>query len=805
MDYSEAANYLLGLRRFRTQLGTDAIRRFLAEAGNPQSGTNFVQVAGSNGKGSTARMLDSILREAGLDVGLYTSPDLGDVRERIQVNGRKIPKSALGEFVETYRADLDSGAARAEPLTHFEALTALAIWYFGRRDVDVAILEVGIGGKYDATSAVSPVASAVTTVSLEHTDVLGDTIEEIARDKVHVAPDDGPLVTAAASVFSSLREHTPLLTVGEQDTDIVVESRGRDGYEAQEIAIRGPDFDVTARIPYLGRHQAENAGVAVGLARQVTAGGPDPDTIARGLRKAEWPGRFEVMDHEPLVLLDGAHNPDASEQLGAVLADLEYEDLHLVFGTMHDKDFGGMIDALPRPDQVYTCSPDKKRAEDEHVLARVWEAAGIGAVEAVGSVLESVDRAIGRADPGDAVVVTGSLYTVAAARQRWSRTVIPVDAKLAGEADGTEPVAELDRAQRPIPEGDRRFASVRTRLPRAAARTVQTEMLRAGGECEISDLIEQARFVDVILSGTRAEFEALFDSLDGRDCCPTLPADVERALGPTPRELPGVDQEHTPALMGIINVTPDSFHDGGEYNAVPEAVERAERLVEAGADVLDVGGESTRPGADPVAVQAEIDRIVPVIEALRDLDAAVSVDTRKAAVAEAAIEAGADIINDQDGLADPALREVVAEHDVPVILMHSINTPVQPDAEVPYDDVLGDVIEELHERVLLARKSGIDEEQIVLDPGIGFGKTAAENFELLDRLHELTGLGYPVLFAHSHKSLFADIGYADGERLLPTVAASAMAAERGAAALRVHDVAENLAAVRTAGATGSPE
>ena len=803
MDYSEAANYLLGLRRFRTQLGTEDIRRFLAEAGDPQDGTDFVQVAGSNGKGSTARMLASILREAGLDVGLYTSPDLGDLRERVQVNGRKIPKAAISEFVETYRSALEAGAARSEPLTHFEVLTALAIWYFGRREVDVAILEVGIGGAYDATSVVSPVASAVTNVSLEHTDVLGDTLEEIARDKVQVAPEDGPLVTAAAPVFDTLREHTPLVTVGEADTDIQVASLGRDGYAAQEIAVRGPDFEVTARIPHLGRHQAENAGVAVGLARQVTDVGPD--TIARGLRKAEWPGRFEVMERDPLVLLDGAHNPGASEQLGDVLADVEYEDLYLVFGAMHDKDLGAMIDALPRPTHVFTCSPDKKRAEDERVLASAWEAAGVESVEAVGSVLASVDRAIERAGPGDAVVVAGSLYTVAAARQRWSRTVIPVDAKLASEAAGTEPLAELDRAERPVPAAHRRFATVRTRLSRAAARTVQAEMLRAGGECEISDLIQQARFVDVLLSGTRADFAALLDSLADRDCCPTLPADIEAALEPASRTLPGVDQEYTPALMGIINVTPDSFHDGGEYNAVPEAVERAERLVAAGADIIDVGGESTRPGADPVEIQAEIDRIVPVLEALQDVDATISVDTRKAEVAEAAIEAGADLINDQDGLEDPALRAVVAEHDVPVILMHSINTPVQPDAEVPYDDVVADVIAELHERVLLARKSGIDPEQIVLDPGIGFGKTPAENFELLDRLHELTGLGHPVLFAHSHKSLFADIGYADGDRLLPTVVASAMAAERGAAALRVHDVAENLAAVKTVGATGRTE
>ncbi|MFP4529782.1 MAG: dihydropteroate synthase [Halodesulfurarchaeum sp.] len=793
MHYSEAATYLLGLRRFRTQLGTEATRNFLETAGSPHEGTDFVQVAGSNGKGSTARMLDSILREAGLDVGLYTSPELDEFRERVQVNGRKIPKSAVTTFVETYRDGIDSGAARDEPLTHFEATTALAIWYFDRRDVDVAILEVGIGGQYDATSVVSPVASCVTNVSLEHTDVLGDTVEEIARDKVHVAPEDGPLVTAADTVFETLRERTELLTVGTEGTDVVVESLEQNGVDAQTISIRGPGVDLEARIPHPGRHQALNAGVAVALAGQVTD--VDDDTISRGLRKAEWPGRFDVMERDPTVLLDGAHNPDASEQLGRVLADLEYEHCYLVFGAMHDKDQAAMIEALPRPERAFTCRPDTGRAEDEQVLAKGFEAIGVHATP-VPSVLESVDRAIERAGPDDLVVVTGSLYTVSEARQRWTRTVIPTDAKLASEADGTAPVAELDVAADPVDPDSRRHVTLRTRLPRPCARVVQKEMLRAGGECQVSALVDVARFVDVLLSGTRSTFGEFLDRLESRSGCPTLPNDIRGALEPTPTELP-VETERTPALLGILNITPDSFHDGGEYNEVEQAVARAERLVEEGADVLDVGGESTRPGADHVEIQQEIERIVPVLEALQDLDVPISVDTRKAAVAEAAIEAGADIINDQDGLEDPALRRVVAEHDVPVIVMHSINTPVEPDAEVPYDDVVADVISDLHERVLLAERAGIDREQIVVDPGIGFGKTPAENFELLDRLHELTGLGLPVLFAHSHKSLFAGIGYADGDRLIPTVVASALATERGAAALRVHDVAENLAAVRT--------
>jgi dihydropteroate synthase len=801
MQYSEAAAHLLDLRRFRSRMGTEATRRFLEGAGSPHEGPDFVQVAGSNGKGSTARMLASVLREAGQDVGLYTSPELEEFRERIRVNGRKIPKEAVAEFVSTHREEIDAGSSREEPLTHFEAVTALAIWHFDRRDVDVAVLEVGIGGQYDATSVVSPVASAVTNVSLEHTDVLGDTVEEIAADKAHVAPEEGPLVTAAQNVFDTLRERSPLVTVGTDGTDLAVEPLGRTGVDHQTVAIRGAGHDLQVDLPHLGEHQALNAGVAVALATQV--GSPDADTIARGLRKAEWPGRFELVEREPRVLLDGAHNPDACRHLASVIEDLEYDSLSLVAGIMHDKDQGTMIEAFPKAEHVYACRPATDRAEDERVVARGFERAGEEAVTAIRSVPEAVDRAIDRAGPDDLVVVTGSLYTVADARQRWSRTVVPTDGKLATEVEGTEPVAELDGPVSPGDPEQRRTVTLRTRLPSGCARTVQNELLGVGGECEISALVDVARFVDVLLSGTRRELRTLADRLEERTGCPTLPEDIRTALEPSPRSLPGVEQGRTPALMGILNITPDSFHDGGEYDDVEQAVRRAGRLVEAGADLLDVGGESTRPGADPVAIENEIDRIVPVIEALQDLPVPISVDTRKPAVAEAAIEAGADIINDQDGLEDPALRRVVAAHDVPVVLMHSINTPVRPDAEIPYDDVVADVIADLHERVRLAEAAGIDRDRIVIDPGIGFGKTPAENFELLDRLHELTGLGLPVLFAHSHKSLFAEIGYGDGDRLVPTAVASALAAERGAAGLRVHDVAENLAAVRTVGATGT--
>jgi dihydropteroate synthase len=249
--------------------------------------------------------------------------------------------------------------------------------------------------------------------------------------------------------------------------------------------------------------------------------------------------------------------------------------------------------------------------------------------------------------------------------------------------------------------------------------------------------------------------------------------------------------------MGILNATPDSFHDGGEYTTVEAAVEHAERMVGEGADIVDVGGESTRPGADPVPAAEERDRVVPVVERLAALDTFVSVDTRKPSVAEAALEAGADMVNDVTGLGDATMREVVAAHDVPVVVMHSLSAPVDPQHRYGYDDVVDDVLERLTERVLLAERAGIDRSNVVVDPGLGFGKRAPESFELLDRLGEFRALGTPVMVGHSHKSMFEAVGCGPEERLAPTVAATALATQRDADIVRVHDVAENVAAVQT--------
>ena len=841
MEYHEAATTLLDLRRFRPSPGTAATAALLEHVEAPQEGLPAVQVAGSNGKGSTARMLESILREAGHSVGLFTSPHLTDLRERIRVDGRPIGRAEIADFVEACEGHLIERAADGDSPTFFEATTALALWHFERADVDVAVLEVGIGGKYDATSVVDPIAAAVTSVSLEHTGIIGDTIEAIARDKAHVAPADRPLVTAVdeealgavTDVAGAVR------TVGTGgDRDVRVAHHGPRDHRESLIDVTTETLHLE-RVPIAlhGDHQAENAGVAVALAEQVLeslssgdgyrgaggtesldSGGPDPKTVARGLRGATWPGRFEVMEREPLVVLDGAHTPDACERVARTLEGFDAGDVHLVIGSMKDKDHRDLAARLPEPASVQIVEPDMTRAESAAVLERVYREAGAPEVRVAGAVEDGLAGALDRADPADCVLVTGSLYAVAEARMRWARPVIEHD-----PTGGTGGEVATSRALTiaNVPAGRREqladageYRVLRTRLRERQAGIVQSIVRSLGGECAISAVTAGDAFVDVVVLGTtrqlRGSIERLREEPDGLGpVADQLERHLEWGPGGASHRVRGADPPGSswlpavPAVMGIVNVTPDSFHDGGAYNTVEAALDRGRRLVEAGATVLDVGGESTRPGADPVTPETERERILPVIEELADLEALVSVDTRRADVAAAAIDAGADVINDVSGLSDPGMRILAADRDVPLVVAHAIDTPVVPDRAVHYDDVVADVVESLAERVLLAEQAGLDRERILVDPGLGFGKTPAENVELLSRIGELRSLGCPVLVGHSHKSLFTHVGYEAGDRLAPTIAATALAVDRGAHVLRVHDVPENVAAVRTAVAVGT--
>src|SRR3954451_9854924 len=245
-------------------------------------------------------------------------------------------------------------------------------------------------------------------------------------------------------------------------------------------------------------------------------------------------------------------------------------------------------------------------------------------------------------------------------------------------------------------------------------------------------------------------------------------------------------------LMGVVNVTPDSFSDGGLYLDPEAAVAHGRELAGAGAEILDVGGESTRPGAEPVSAAEELRRVVPVIRGLSGAGARLSVDTSKAEVAAAALDAGAEIVNDVTALrGDPEMAPLCAERGATVVLMHMLGEPRTMQEDPRYDDVVAEVKAFLAGRLKAAVAAGIDEERVWLDPGIGFGKTGAQNMELLRRLGELRELGRPLVIGTSRKSFIRRLdGSAAGERLGRAAASSVLAAVEGAEVLRVHDVAE---------------
>jgi dihydropteroate synthase len=257
-----------------------------------------------------------------------------------------------------------------------------------------------------------------------------------------------------------------------------------------------------------------------------------------------------------------------------------------------------------------------------------------------------------------------------------------------------------------------------------------------------------------------------------------------------------------PRVMGVVNVTPDSFSDGGAFDDAAQAVDHGRRLAAEGAVILDVGGESTRPGADPVGVEEELRRVIPVVAGLSTV-ARVSIDTMKLSVAEAAVDAGATYVNDVTAFRhEPELAGLVADRGLDCCLMHMLGEPRTMQRDPRYDDVVADVKAFLTERMDAAVRAGVKEERIQLDPGIGFGKTLEHNLELLRRLGEIAAIGRPVVLGTSRKSFLGRITGRDvTERVYATVATCVMAYERGASVFRVHDVAAVADALKVADAT----
>ncbi len=378
-------------------------------------------------------------------------------------------------------------------------------------------------------------------------------------------------------------------------------------------------------------------------------------------------------------------------------------------------------------------------------------------------------------------------------------------------------LAKLPRAIRDMADVDEAQAAA---AARAAARTRLAMRLDAVGPDSAEALRQEAQALGVIVldgvpgpdaAGARilvADDEtlkrlgAVLESRGER----SLGAAIRSALSSYPRTrfvVPFADGARLElgtrtAVMGVLNVTPDSFSDGGRYLTPREAVAAAARMAEEGADVVDVGGESTRPGAEPVPEQEQVRRVIPVIEAIkRELGVRLSVDTTKASVARRALEAGADMINDVSALSDPGMIRLVRESRVPVVVMHMRGNPRTMQLDTHYVDVLSSVVGFLRKTVERAVASGVADDKILVDPGLGFGKSAAGNLKILRDLPTLRSIGRPILIGASRKSFIgAVLDVPVSERLEGSLAAAALAAWQGAHVIRAHDVAATVRVVR---------
>jgi dihydrofolate synthase/folylpolyglutamate synthase len=411
--------HLDGLNRLDIRFSLDPISRFLERLNNPQNAYGTVLVGGTNGKGSIAAMVASALSHGGFRVGLYTSPHLIDVRERIRVDGDMISQEEMDAWIEKVKAHSN------ENLTYFEFLTAVAFLYFHRRKVDLAILEVGMGGRLDATNVVSPLVSVVSNISLDHTEYLGRRLEEIAWEKGGIIKNGGVCITAVKQrrLQELLEEicRTRGATIYSLGREITIYTHPDGSFSYRGIGMRYDNLVC----PLRGRHQIENAAVALGVieALAMKGFGVDDDAVFKGIHDVKWEGRLEVIRHSPTVLLDGAHNAGGASTLARALREeFSYKKLIFIFGVLKDKDYKAMLKKLlPLGDRLILTSPDTERAMLPEAIVPVAQQY-LTKIEIVKNSHEALKRALSIADQNDLICVTGSLYLVGEIKRAFSVT-----------------------------------------------------------------------------------------------------------------------------------------------------------------------------------------------------------------------------------------------------------------------------------------------------------------------------------------------------------------------------------------------
>ena len=437
MSYSDTIQYLYNLQKYGIKFGLDNIRRLALAFDQPQTAYGSIHVGGTNGKGSTSALIASILKHAGFRVGLFTSPHLVSFTERIKVAGQEITEHEVMGLAEEIR-DVVAQSEDFSP-TFFEVVVMMAFLYFERKQVDVAVFEVGMGGRFDATNIITPLVSVIASIDYDHKEYLGETLQEIAWEKAGIIKSGIPVVSSpqereAIEVIKqeALVKHAKLYTFGEEfwsflkretTSEICFDYHSKSSREIRDL-----------RLPLSGEYQMHNASVAIKAAAialerlQFGVGQHQGDrtiqAIRGGLEEVRWPGRLELIRESPPILIDGAHNPAAARALSKALKRNyleEYKKLIIVIGIMGDKDARGIMEPLlPLASEVILTAPQYSRAAAPETLARIAQSLGYLHVRIAQTVKDAVAIACERARDNvspSLVVITGSFYTIGEAKE----------------------------------------------------------------------------------------------------------------------------------------------------------------------------------------------------------------------------------------------------------------------------------------------------------------------------------------------------------------------------------------------------
>jgi dihydrofolate synthase / folylpolyglutamate synthase len=422
MEYRETLDWLFGLENMGIKLGLGRVRELLHDLGDPQMAYRSVHVAGTNGKGSVCAMTASILQAAGLRTGTYTSPHLVDFRERITVDGAMIPEADVVALAGEVRVAAESSSDdEARPLTFFEVTTAIAFLYFARKGVQAAVIEVGMGGRLDATNVIEPDVCVITRISREHVAYLGDTIAKIAYEKAGIIKPSITVITAeddpvALKVLDSIaKDKGAYLSRLGTDFDLRMLGSDRSG-----VTFFLSSLGRSVQVPLMGEYQASNAAMACEAALELRKRGLKitEESIVLGLSKVEWPGRLEVVRERPLVIFDVSHTPEGARVAVEELKKIRKGHTIVILGVLSDKDLEGIsLEFGKIADSVIATMPKNKRAFPAEQVrdAMMHFCRNVSINRDIGG---SLAEALARSGPGDTVIVGGSLYTVGEA-MRW--------------------------------------------------------------------------------------------------------------------------------------------------------------------------------------------------------------------------------------------------------------------------------------------------------------------------------------------------------------------------------------------------